>query len=161
MAHAVFLRAVNVGGHGVTGVADLARKLGMRNIGAAGTFVAPKGSPASLRKAIRAELPDVDIMIVPAEEVIALVEAAPLEGEEGKPFVVVLAREPQMPELPVEQKGARLLAVRGVFALALVLPGAKPGTSPTALVERALGVAGTTRGWPTMERVAQTVRELP
>lgn len=162
MPQAVFLRAVNVGGHNNVSVAAIAKKLGYTNIGAAGTFIAPKGSAAEIRDAILAELGfETEIMVVNRSKILALVDKAPLARVGGRPFVAVLARAPAKdPKLPVEDgKGSKLVAVDGPFALALVLPDAKPGTTVTGLVEKALGVPATVRGWPTMEKLADALRE--
>jgi len=154
MKHAIFLRAVNVGGTSVTSVAAIAKKLGLKNIGAAGTFVAREGTAADLRAAITAELPlQTDIMIVKATEIQQLVAADPFAKAEGRPYVTVLATKPKaMPKLPLEERGIRHLRLDGPFLLSVVLPDAKPGTAPSA--ERLLGVPGTARGWPTILRVA-------
>lgn len=148
---------MNVGGHQTVSVAAIAKRLGLTNIGAAGTFVARVGTAGALRKAIAAELGfETEIMVVKGAEVTTLVERAPLARAPGRPFVAVLARAPaKPPQLPVEDgKGSRLVALDGPFALAVVLPDAKPGTTVTGLVERTLGVPATVRGWPTMEKVA-------
>lgn len=164
-SHAVFLRAVNVGGTGVTSVAALARSLGLVNIGAAGTFVAHESASAQeLRARVAAALPfETPVMVVAGAKVLRLVDAAPLANEPGRPFVAILAGAPRArPTLPLgDGKGARLVAVEPPFALAVVEEGAKPGTTPGRLVERALGVEATVRGWPTMERVAKALRSGP
>lgn len=160
---AVFLRAVNVGGHNKVSVAAVAKKLGYVNIGAAGTFIAPKGSAAEIREDVLRELGfETEVMVVNRPKVLALVEKHSLARAKGKPFVAVLARTPpKKPKLPVEDgKGSRILAIDGPFALAVVLPDAKPGTTVTGLVEKALGVPATVRGWPTMERVAAALDKL-
>lgn len=162
MKQAVFLRAVNVGGHNKVSVAAVAKKLGYANIGAAGTFVAPKGSAAQIREDVLRELGfETDVMVVNRPKVLKLVDDAPLARVKGKPFVAVLGGRPASGvKLPVEDgKGSKLVGVDGPFALAIVLPDAKPGTSVTALVEKALGVPATVRGWPTIERVAEALRE--
>lgn len=161
MKQAVFLRAVNVGGHQKVSVSAIAKKLGYVNIGAAGTFIAPKGSAAEIRAAVTKELGfETPIMVVNRPKVLKLVEAAPLARVEGKPFVAVLEKAAKKPKLPVEDgKGSRLVKIDGPFALAVVLPDAKPGTTVTGLVEKALGVPATVRGWPTMERVAKALRD--
>lgn len=159
--HAIFLRAVNVGGHRRMSVAEIAKKLGLRNVGAAGTFVSNDArSAVALRKALAAELQvATDILIVPSEDLLALMTRAPLADETGKSFVTILAKAPEVSKLPVEAKGVRLVATDGVFALSVVLPSAKPGADVNGLVERTLGVAGTTRGWPTMEKVAKLLED--
>jgi uncharacterized protein (DUF1697 family) len=162
MKQVAFLRAVNVGGHNKVSVAAIAKKLGYQNIGAAGTLIAPKGSAGDVRAAIAKELGfETEIMVVNRPKLLALVEKAPLAKVTGRPFVAVLAKAPaKKPKLPVEDgKGSRLVAIDGPFALAVVLPDAKPGTTVTGLVEKALGVPATVRGWPTMEKVAKALRE--
>lgn len=169
---------MNVGGHNKVSVAAVAKKLGYANIGAAGTFIAPKGSAAEIRKAILDELGfETEVMVVNRPKVLKLVEKNALARVKGKPFVAVLGQGPaskargrrdgvlakppaKKPKLPVEDgKGSRLVAIEGPFALAVVLPDAKPGTTVTGLVEKALGVPATVRGWPTMERVAEALRD--
>lgn len=161
MKQVVFLRAVNVGGHQTVSVAAIAKKLGLTNVGAAGTFVSKgKLSAAALKKAIAKELGfETAIIVVPGAKVLALVEKAPLARAKGTPFVAVLANAPaRLPKLPLDDgKGSRLVAIDGPFALAVVLPDAKPGATVTGLVEKALGVPATVRGWPTIERVAKAL----
>lgn len=161
MAYAVFLRAVNVGGSGVTGVAAIAKKLRLTNIGAAGTFVSHgKISAAALRTGIGAELGfETPIIVVPGARVLALVARAPLAKAPGRPFVAVLSGTPKAkPKLPIEDgKGSRIVALDAPFALAIVLPDAKPGTTVTGLAEKTFGVPATVRGWPTIERVAKAL----
>lgn len=167
-AQVVFLRAVNVGGTSVFSVAQLARELAryeVKNIGAAGTFVVKKApAAATLRKEVLARIPlanKPEVIIRPAEELLALVASDPFAREEGRPFVTVLAREPaQVPALPFETPPGkpwevRLFEIRGHYALATVSERAKPGTA--LKFEDMLGVAGTTRGWPTMLRVASAL----
>lgn len=157
MSLAVFLRAVNVGGHQSFSTAQLAKDLAafdVTNIGAAGTFVARKGTATALKKALAAKLPfATQIMILDEKDLRALVETAPLARETGRPFVAVMEKPPRAAKLPVDEKGARIVSVRGQCALCVVLPDAKPGTNVTALVEKTFGVPATTRGWPTIARV--------
>lgn len=161
MSFAIFLRAVNVGGHQSLSVSDVARKLGLTNIGAAGTFIAHRGTAEKMRASIKKEMRfETQIMTVEATELRALVASDPFAGVEGKPYVIILGKPPErLPGFPFEDKGVRLLGVRGVFALAVVVPGAPPGTAPN--VERLLGVPGTARGWPTILRVAAALDERP
>lgn len=161
MSFAVFLRAVNVGGHQSFSTAQLAKDLAafdVTNIGAAGTFVARKGTAAAVKKAIAAKLPfATEIMILDEKELRALVEDEPLAREPGRPFLAVMEKPPRAAKLPVEEKGARVVSVRGPCALCVVLPDARPGTNVTALVEKTFGVPATTRGWPTLERIVSAM----
>lgn len=164
MRHAVFLRAVNVGGSSVTSVAAIAKKLKLRNIGAAGTFVSygPSSAPA-LKKAIAEELGfDTAIIVVPRPEVRGLVARDPFADVEGKAFyVTVLARKPKdASALPKEARGVRYLGVDGRFVLSVVRPDAKPGTTPLS-VEDTLGIAGTARNWNTIVKVAEALDADP
>ncbi|HUR69266.1 MAG TPA: DUF1697 domain-containing protein [Candidatus Thermoplasmatota archaeon] len=164
MRHAIFLRAVNVGGSGVAGVAAIAKKLGLKNIGAAGTFVSygPSSAPA-LAKAVAKELGfDTTIMVVPRPEIRKLVEKDPFAKLDAKQhYVTVLAAKPKSAAaLPKEAKGVRYLGIDGRFLLSAVLPDAKPGTTPLD-VEKLLGVAGTARNWNTILKVAKALDEDP
>src|SRR5579862_7361741 len=66
MAHAVFLRAANVGGANIFRPAQVAaamRRLDVVNIGAAGTFVVRSGASATeVRKSFETELPHSMVM---------------------------------------------------------------------------------------------------
>lgn len=161
MSHAIFLRAVNVGGHQGVSVAALAKKLGLVNVGAAGTFVAHKGSVERLRASIAKELPfQTEIMIVPGAEITALVASDPFKGASGKPYVTVLAGLPKAPpRFPLDGNGIRFLGLDGRFLLSEVLPDAKPGTAGPGTMEKTLGVSGTARGWPTILRVAKAIAD--
>lgn len=167
-AQVVFLRAVNVGGTSVFSVAQLARDLArydVKNIGAAGTFVVKKApSAAVLKKEVLARVPlakQPEVMIRPAKELLDLVASDPFANREGRPFVCVVAKKPaELPPLPLDVPAGkaweiRLWEVRGAYALFTIHERAKPGT--TLNVEKALGVAGTTRGWPTMLRIAASL----
>jgi len=164
MRHAIFLRAVNVGGSSVTSVAAIAKKLKLKNIGAAGTFVSyGPASAAGLKKEIAKALGfETEIIVVPRPEIRKLVESDPFAKIEGKQYyVTVLAKKPKdAGALPKEARGVRYLGVDGRFVLSVVLPDAKPGTTPIS-VEDKLGVAGTARNWSTIKKVAEALDEDP
>lgn len=162
MRHAVFLRAVNVGGSSVTSVAAIAKTLKLKNIGAAGTFVSygPSSAPA-LKKAIADELGfETEIIVVPRPEIRKLVEKDPFAKVDARQtYVTVLAKKPtKVPALPKEARGVRYLGVDGRFVLSAVTHDAKPGTTPLDL-EKMLGVAGTARNWRTILKVAAALDE--
>jgi uncharacterized protein (DUF1697 family) len=160
MAQVVFLRGVNVGGHKKFSPSALARELELANVGAAGTFVARRAIGArALREAIAARLPfDAEIMVCPAAEIAALVERAPFSAAPDgvRPFVSILAAAPRArPRLPLERPAGggwqvRLLAVDGRYALSVRRPQPRGTLYPNEVVEKELGVAATTRGWPTL-----------
>jgi len=167
MASAAFLRAVNVGGRTLRARA-FAEALGLHNIGAAGTFVS-RGPARGLAQLIRAELPfETEVMVCSAARIAKLVESAPFPNRgtaDRKHYVTILGRAPrEVPELPLVRPGAhkwqvRLLAVDGVFALSTwQRRPAERLVYPNAVVEHALGVPATTRGWDTILRVHAALR---
>lgn len=162
--HAIFLRAVNVGGRTV-GVRELADALDLVNIQAAGTFVCAGGrSRSALAKAVRAALPfETDVIVCPAAELraaVATFAAVPVPAG-AKRFVTLLAASPRAaPPLPIEQPpGAwevrvTQIAVPYVLSLDRKL-GERRRFYPNEVVERALGVPATTRGWDTIAKVLE------
>lgn len=170
-AFVVFLRGVNVGGHKTFRPSLLAKDLSadfdVTNVGAAGTFVVRRAaSPASLRSAIVARLPfEAGIMVCPAEEIRDLLRSEPFGC--GKPqadtkrFVSVLEKSPARPApLPIERPPGkewqvRLVRVELRYALSVWRRTGERGLYPNEVVERALGVSATTRGWETIGKVAR------
>jgi len=169
-----FLRAVNVAGRTVS-VTDLARRLGplgARSIGAAGTFVlTARAGPSSVADTISRALGfPTPVVVVPAREVAALLASDPFRGEGRVPgakrYVTVLAGAPtRAPALPIDRpEGAgwevRVTERRGPFVLSLWrLVGERRRFYANAVVEAAYGVAATTRGWETIERVGRALSE--
>jgi uncharacterized protein (DUF1697 family) len=168
-----FLRGVNVGGRNTLRPTELARGLApweVASVGAAGTLVvrgAP--SPAAVRRAILARLPfEPAIAIRPAGEVLALVARAPFRGTrapgDSRAWVTVLDGRPRArPRLPLSAPAGaawsvRFLRLEGAFAIGFWRR--RPGgfVFPSHVVERATGVAATTRWWETIERVAALLR---
>ena len=138
--------------------AALAKKLDLVNIGAAGTFVSPRRIAA---KTIAAELPFATaIVVVPAADVVALVDAGPPRMPAGAiVFVSVLTnaakKEPNLPiEVPAGDKWAlRILERRGRFVISMRRVETQRGLDLNAIIERAFGVPFTTRTWGTMARI--------
>lgn len=170
MAHVVFLRAVNVGGHQAFSPAALARELAaldVTNIGAAGTFIVHgKASAAAVKKAFADALAfETEIMVRPAKEVADLVARDPFgELPEGaKAFVSVLASKPMRgPHVPLREPNndewvAQLLRVDGHFALSLTRSRPGKPVDLSKVLQKHLGVSATTRGWPTILRVAKAL----
>ena len=169
MALVAFLRAVNLGGR-VLRTKALAARLGLENVGAAGTFVARGRTDAgALAREIQRALPfETEVMVRPGQEILDLLEGAPLgEAVEGlQRFVTVLSRPARAPRLPVERPEGpewqvRFVEVRGHHALCLRRPGGTRMVYPNAVVEKALGIPATTRGWATLEAVGRLLRETP
>lgn len=172
MAHVVFMRAVNVGGHQTFRPAVLARDLaplGVKSLGAAGTFVVRgRVTPAALRAAILAKLPFEPAMtICPGRELLALRDARPFaklrDADGARPHVSVLERGPaKSPKLPLlRPDGAswqvRLLALSGRFALSVRRPGSGTMVYPNEVVESAFGVPATTRNWDTVLSICEAL----
>jgi uncharacterized protein (DUF1697 family) len=173
VALVAFLRAVNVGGR-TCPVRELADALGLVNLGAAGTFVAPgEGGADALERAIRRRLPfETEVMVCPGEEILRLAGSDPFGARDAPPdakrAVTVLARAPRgrLPPLPIEWPegdgwSIRVTAVVGRYALSLRRRVGPRGVYPNELVERSLGVAATTRGWETIERIRAALEAAP
>jgi uncharacterized protein (DUF1697 family) len=163
MASVVFLKGVNVGGHKTLRPSLLARemaKLGVMNVGAAGTFVVRNSiSQVKLRQEFLRRLPfETEVMICSTNEILQLASAEPFAGEPSGSdivrFVSVLSKRPRVPlALPInlpagENWLVRLVAVRGRFAF-----GVYRRTMQTirflGRIEKHLGGSVTTRNWHT------------
>lgn len=162
MPVAVFLRAVNVGGHQTFSPKAFALKLGAINIGAAGTFVLHRPPPA-LRTRILRRLPfGTDVMICTAREILDVMRRAPAGG---KPFVSILLRKPVgVPKLPILYPSGkfwsvRVASLRGRCILSVFRRTGKKDVYPNEAVEKLFGVPATTRAWSTMIAVSERLRE--
>lgn len=166
MGQVVFLRGVNVGGHRTFRPSMLAKELAQYdvvNVGAAGTYVVRgRIDPASLRAEILGRLPfEAELMICPEREILALAEGKVFKGEpEGndiRRFISVLATLPSTPpSLPLTlPDGAswevKVVGVAGRYAFSLQRAGGK--LYPNEVVEKAFGVAATSRNWNTIDRI--------
>ena len=169
MAHVVFLRGVNVGGHRTFRPSLLAkqlRHLGAVNIGAAGTFVIrARVSEAQLRRELERRLPFVsDVVICRGRDITRLLARkifdAPLPGVTR--FVSVLSRSPRSkPALPITMPatGRWLLKVHacdGRFVLGEYRKDMKVIGYLRSL-DRVCGVPVTTRNWNTMTAIAKVL----
>ena len=169
MSSAVFFRAVNVGGYQKFQPGKLAKELakfGVVNIGAAGTFVVRENvSQTKLRDEILRRLPfKPELMICPARDVLALARGnwfgeTPAAQNVGR-FVSVLQKAPRAKlRLPLEQPAGakwevRIVAVTGRFALSIRRLGQMYSN---AVVEKHLGITGTTRSWNTIETICKVL----
>jgi uncharacterized protein (DUF1697 family) len=170
MALVVFLRGANVGGHRVFQPAALARamaKFGVVNIGAVGTFVVKEPvSAAAFRKELGRRLPfETETMICPGSEILYLWKGEPFAnapaGKDVRQLVTVLAAKPKaLPKLPIRRPEGKdwqvdffRIAARFAFSYWRREDPAKPMIYPNAVVEKALGIPGTTRSWSAFEKV--------
>ena len=138
--------------------AALAKKLDLVNIGAAGTFVSRRRVAA---KTVAAELPfSTAIVVVPAADVVALVDAGPPRTPpDAIVFVSVLTsaatKTPTLPiDFPVDEKWLlRIVEQRGRFVVSMRRVEMRRGLDINGIIERAFGVPFTTRTWGTMVRI--------
>jgi len=168
MALVVFLRGVNVGGHKTFRPAALTKELAaldVVNVGAAGTLVVRKSvSQAKLRAELSKRLPfKAELMICPGGDLQNLVWTDPFAGQQfpkdAKRFVTVLGKRPgTLPRLPIiRPDGAdwqvKVVEVTGKFALSVWRRLGRSILYPNEVVEKTLGVPGTTRNWNTIEAI--------
>jgi len=167
------MRGVNVGGHKAFRPSVLARQLAalrVVSIGAAGTFVVgAEADETEVRRGFLKHLPfAAQLMICRAREVIDLVEVDPFADEtlpqaDGQ-FISVLENRPRrLPRLPLSVPEGRdwqveLTAVHGRFVATLMRRVGRTLLYPNEVVEKRLGVAATTRGWPTILKVSQALQ---
>ena len=171
MAHVVFLRAANVGGHNVFHPAKLVAALShldVVNIGAVGTFVVRgRATAAAIRREILSRLSfEPDIVIRPARAIRSLVDSKPFRGvsfsKDLRGWAAALTGKPKsLPALPLSAPDGRDWSVRidrvaDGFALGLTRRTARP-IFPNGFVEKVLGVPATTRYWETFERLASVL----
>jgi uncharacterized protein (DUF1697 family) len=169
----VFLRGVNVGGHKAFRPSVLAGQLApldVVSVGAAGTFVVHGAAAKSaIRSAFQKRLPfDAHLMICTARDVIGLIESDPFsDGDSRKAdgqFISVLESRPRtrlplplhVPEGSDWQVG--VTAIHGCFVASLFRRVGKNFLYPNEVVEKRLGVAATTRGWPTILKLGEILR---
>ncbi len=172
MAHVVFFRAVNVGGHQRFQPSVLAGKLAhldVVNIGAAGTFVVrEKQSEPQLRKQILELLPFTpELMICPAKDILVLEDAKwPREAIASgiQRYVSILAKAPgKTSKLPIQVPDGSnwqvsVSAVIGRYALSIRRPGGEKLVYPNEVIEKSLGIHATTRNWTTVTKIGDILR---
>jgi uncharacterized protein (DUF1697 family) len=173
MASVIFFRAANVGGHQVFQPGALAKELaafGVKNIGAAGTFVVRENiSAAKLRAEIYRRLPfQPELLIHPARDILELVASDPFRaapaGKDVTNYVSVLAKPLRTaPALPLDFPApdaweVKVHRITGPFILCLQRPGKKK-LYPNAVIEKHFGLSATTRNWNTFVKIAGALRE--
>lgn len=172
MALVVFLKGVNVGGHKTFRPSVLAGKLarlGVINVGAAGTFVVRKPiSQAKLRMEFRRCLPfETEAMICSGKDIVRLASAEPFTGEPSGPdivrFISVLAKRPRvLPVLPLNLPAegdwlVRIIALRGRFALGLYRRTMRT-IALLSQLEKRLGGSITSRNWNTLSSLFEILK---
>ena len=172
MALVVFLRGANVGGHRKFQPAALAKEMaefGVVNIGAAGTFVVKNPvSAAAFRKELGKRLPfETETMICPGSEILDLCKSEPFAdppaGKDARELVTILAKKPKtVPKLPIRWPEGKdwqvdFFRIAGRFAFTFWRPDPKRLIYPTAVVEKVLGIPGTTRSWSASEKACGTL----
>ncbi len=163
MASVVFLKGVIVGGHRTFRPSVLAgklAKLGVINLGAAGTFVIRKPiTEAKLRQELKPHLPfETEVMICSGKDVLQLASTGPFnEGSSGPDvvrFVSILAKGPRaLPVFPLnlpnsEEWLVRIVEVRGRFAFGEYRRSLRT-IGLLNKIEKYLGGSVTSRSWNT------------
>lgn len=169
MALVVLLKGVNVGGHRTFRPSTLAttlRRLGVVNIGAAGTFVVRKPvSRTALRAALRRQLPfETHIVMCEGRDILRLVSDDPFASQpRGRAvvwFVSVLARRgPPLRSLPRQLPATgrwcvNVLAQQGRFVLGLYRREMRT-IGYLGQLETVVGATMTTRNWNTILTIAR------
>jgi len=171
MAHVVFLRGVNIGGHRVFRPASLVAQLpqlGLVNVGAAGTFVVrERVSRAVLRQALGGRLPfNTEIVICRAAQIEALLARDVFAGEPRRSdrvrFVSVLSRRPEVaPLLPMEFRHGRRWLVKLLTQFDCFVAGLYRRDMKTigylGRIDRVFDAPVTTRTWRTFGRIAEVL----
>ena len=172
MVSVVFLKGVNVGGHRTFRPSRLASemaKLGVINVGAAGTFVVWKSTTESkLRQEFLHRLPfETEVMVCSAEEVLQLAPGEPFGGQCLGPdivrFVSVLPKRARVPvALPIslpagENWLVRLVAIRGRFAFGLYRQSMQT-IRLLGQIQKHLGGSITTRNWNTFSNLFEILK---
>jgi uncharacterized protein (DUF1697 family) len=172
VALVVFLRGANVGGHRKFQPAALAKEMaefGVVNIGAAGTFVVTKPvSAAAFRKELGQRLPfETEVMICTGGEILDLGKSEPFAdrpaGKDVRELVTVLAVKPKaLPKLPIRRPEGKVwqvsfFRIAGRFAFSFWRAGSQTALYPNAVVEKVLGIPGTTRSWSAIETACRII----
>jgi uncharacterized protein (DUF1697 family) len=173
MAHVVFLRGVNVGGHRTfrpTMLVQQLKRYNVVNIGAAGTFVIrTPTSQAQLRAELSRRLPfETQIIIRKGQELLDIAGGDPFGdapiGSGVVRFVSVLAKRPRLVpslpmSLPVQGKWlVQILATDNRFVFGQYRRHMKTIRYLGAF-DRIFGVPVTTRNWNTITAIVRVLRD--
>jgi uncharacterized protein (DUF1697 family) len=173
MALVVLLKGVNVGGHRAFRPSVLAKalsRLGVVNIGTAGTFVVRKAiGQAALRTEITRRLPfEAHVMICTGAAIRRLTSGAPFARYATRPdivqFVSVLAKRPRrMPAMPLDipaegEWGVRVLGWQDRFVYGLYRRQMK-AIGQFGQLERIFDSPATTRSWSTILTIERVLND--
>lgn len=172
MALVVFLKGVNVGGHKTFRPSVLAgrlARLGVINVGAAGTFVVRNPiRQTRLRVEFRRCLPfETEAMICSGADIVRLASAECFGGEPCGPdevrFLSILAKRPRaLPVLPLhlpagEDWLVRIVAIEGRFAFGQYRRNLKT-VRLLGQLEKHLGGSITSRSWNTISSLFEILK---
>jgi uncharacterized protein (DUF1697 family) len=174
MALVVFLRGVNVGGHGTFRPSILARELSrydVLNVGAAGTFVVRKpGSRAKFRAALLRKLPfEPTVVLCEGRDLMRLEKENPFGSQPPPPdvtrFVSILSkaggvRAPLPVSLPPDGEWlVRVMACDGPFVFGMYRRHMKT-IGYLGQIDKLYGVPATTRNWNTIIAIVRILKGL-
>lgn len=175
MAWVVLVKGANVGGN-VFRPSELAKRvprLGLKSVGAAGTFVVTSRASASeVRAAFRDILPfEATVMVVAGTAALQILRADPAGSEPRaagvRKFLTVADRplSDQVP-LPLAVPGGgawevKVLAIDGPMAVGVRRRLGPRLIYPNEVIERAFEVEATTRWWETVESVGELLSAPP
>lgn len=173
MAHVVFLRGVNVGGHRTFQPSVLARQLkhfDAVNIGAAGTFVIRKRmNQAELRAELQRRLPfETEVMICTGQDLMTIASGNAFGNESIRPdvvrFVSILAKRPRIvPSLPLSLPDdaawlLKILTMENRFVFGMYRRHMKT-IRYLGMIDTLFGVPVTTRNWNTFTAILKVLRD--
>jgi uncharacterized protein (DUF1697 family) len=172
-----FIRAINVGGHGVVKMEDLKAAFisaGCKNVR---TFIASGNvifeSPSTaIQKKVLTRLRDLTgrdltVMFRSVSELERTVKDAPLKASKSrrdvKLYVVFMDRPPaQKPKLPLRSEKEAVEVIGFSDGEVFILTGRKPNGypgDPNGFIEKELGVKATTRNFSTVSKILALVRK--
>jgi uncharacterized protein (DUF1697 family) len=174
-----FLRAINVAGHAVIRMSDLAKVFESAGCSNVRTYiqsgnvvfdVPEKSAPAMFTK-LRAALArrlgkEPGIMFRTVDELERLVKNSPFNklkaAQDVKLYVVFLSGKPgRAPRLPLmsEKEAVEAIAIKGLDVFMVSRPTKKGSYGfPNAFTEKALGVSATSRNWNTVTKIVEFAR---
>jgi uncharacterized protein (DUF1697 family) len=175
--HIALLRAINLAGKNMVGMADLRAMLGRAGVEDVQTllqsgnviFAAGRRSPASLEKALEAAFAkrfgfESDHFIRTGGEIAAVIAGNPFPKEAstdpGHLIVVFLKDETTAPAVKALQsaiKGREVVRAKGRHAYIYYPDGAGRSKLTAAIIEKHLGCRGTARNWNTLLKLAAAV----
>jgi uncharacterized protein (DUF1697 family) len=165
------LRAVNVGGRGRVPMAELHDLLGAAGYGSVRTYIQSGNvlfeHPGADRDALAADLEariaeafgaTATAVLRTFEEIRRVAASHPFGADTSRTYVTFLAREPDpaaLARLAVLDVAPDLLAFSGSEVFLRYPSGVQEARLTGAQLERAAGVAGTSRNWRTVTRLAE------